>query len=105
MCRIHSTTVDQVSQVANQILSEQRQFWGHIFSALALVKQDLKESSSTRAALTGSLGDLRQLTLELPSPPDSTPAKISVSKTLQVGQTTSKLHPPNRLRVGGSQHL
>ena len=100
--------MDQVSQDVNQIRSEQQQFWGQVVPDLALVKQLLvkqllEESPSTRAALTGSLGNVRQLTLESTSLPNSTSAKISESQTLRVGQTASKLDLLDRFRVGKVQ--
>ena len=87
---LDSTTVHQVSQVANQALSEQRQFNGQFLQAMIVLSQLLEESPSTRAALTGSLGTIRQLTHEPAVPGNGTVAKVTVSETQQTDQTATK---------------
>lgn len=78
-----SLSMDQISQNTNQILSENRHSSNQMLSAFAHLFQLLEESPSTRAALNGSLGNFRQLTLEGASEANGTGTLIPRSKTLQ----------------------
>ena len=82
-------SIDQAAQTQNQILSEQRQHSNQVLSAVAQLVQLIEESPSTRAALTGSLGNFRQLTLAPASEANDTGALISTSRTLQPDGTAS----------------
>ena len=101
----HSTTLHQVSQVTSQVLSEHRQSSNQILSAVTQLVQLVEESSSTRAALTGSLGNFRQLTLETGTQADDTIATVSERKQLHVGQTGSKLHGQSRIHINRVQKV
>ena len=81
--------MDLVSQAQNQILSEQRQYNNQVLSAVAHLVQLVEESPSTRAALTSSLGNFRQLTLEPASEANDTAALIPRCKTFQPDGTAS----------------
>lgn len=97
-----SITLDQVSRVTNQTLSEHRQLSNQILPilpALAHLVQLLEESPSTQSALAGSLGTVRQLTLESDPQANDTVAKATETETLQADQTVSKLHSQRILRV------
>ncbi|KAF6220800.1 hypothetical protein HO133_002480 [Letharia lupina] len=99
---LESITLDQVSRVTNQTLSEHRQLSNQILPilpALAHLVQLLEESPSTQSALAGSLGTVRQLTLESDPQANDTVAKATETETLQADQTVSKLHPQRILRV------
>lgn len=105
---LKSITLDQVSRVTNQTLSEHRQLSNQILPilpALAQLVQLLEESPSTQSALAGSLGTVRQLTLESDPQANDTVAKITETETLQADQTVSKLHPQSILRVRKIQRV
>ena len=76
-------SIDQVSRAQNQILSEQQRYSNQVLSAVAHLVQLVEESPSTQAALAGSLGNFRQLTLEPASEADRMGALIPRNKTLQ----------------------
>ena len=82
-------SINQVSQAQNRILSEHQEHSNQILSAVAHLVQLVEESPSTRAALSGSLGNFRQLTLESASEVNDTQALFTSSKTLQPNGTTS----------------
>ena len=82
-------SVDRVSQATNQILSEHRQHSNQMLSTVAHLVQLLEESPLTRAALTGSLGNFRQLTLEPAPKANETGAMMTRSKALQSDGTAS----------------
>lgn len=87
------------------MLSEHRQLSDKILPAVALLFQRLEESPSNRAALTGSLGNVRQLTLEPASQVNQNSANFPDCTSLQMDQTASKLHLRNGLRIGKTQTL
>ena len=96
---LKSTNVLEVSQVANQMLSQQREFSHQILAAFTVLVQRLEESPSTRAVLAGSLGNIRQLTLEPASQASNTVSNVIGSTTLQAGQTAPQLHSRSRLHI------
>ena len=60
---LQSTTIHEVAQTTNQVLAEHRQLNNQILPAVNLLVELLEESAPTRAALTNSLGNVRQLTV------------------------------------------
>lgn len=89
----------------NKALSEQRQFSHQILAAVTVLVHRLEESPSTRAVLTGPLGNIRQLTLEPASQASNTVANIADSTTIQAGPTAAKLHPRSRVHISQVQRV
>ena len=71
-----------------ELLSEQQQNSYQMLSTVSRLVQLIEESPSTRAALTGSLGNFRQLTLQPASEVDDTGA-LPRSKSLQPDENVS----------------
>ena len=94
-------SIDQVSQAQNQILSEQQKYSNQVLSAVAHLVQLVEESPSTRAALTGSLGNFRQLTLEPVSQANDMGEPTTRSKALQSNGTA----PASVYRVSKFQRV
>ena len=86
-----SISVDQVSQNMEELLSHQRQNSNQMLSAFAHLVQLIEESPSTRAALTGSLGNFRQLTFEPVSQPNEMGALTTRSKAFQPDGTSASV--------------
>ena len=82
-------SVNQISQNVVELLSEQRQNSNQMLSAFAHLVQLIEESPSTRAALNGSLGKFRQLTLAATSQANDTEALIPRSRIPQPDGTPS----------------
>ena len=100
-----SQVTNQVLSEQRKIISEQRQLSNQILPAVALLVQLLEESPSTQAALTSSLGNIRQLSFESGSQANNTMATADQSRVLPEVQITSKVHPQSTLRIGRSQTI
>ena len=87
------------------MLSDQQQLSNQVSSAIALLVQHLEESPSTQAALTGSLGNIRQLTIESTTQTSDIVVKDTKNKTLRAGNATSKLHSQNVVLVSRAQTI
>lgn len=94
-----STTVHQLFQVTNKVLSEQRQLSNQVLPAFNLLAQLLEESPTTRSALTRSLGNVRHLTLESTHQDNNAAAELAKSERWQTDQKDFKTNPQNILCV------
>ena len=95
----------EVSQIVKKVHSEQRQFSHQILAAVTVLVNRLEESPSTRAAVTGALGNIRQLTLEPVSQASDTVANIADSTTIQAGPTAAKLFSRSRVHISQVQRV
>lgn len=81
-----STAIHQVYQFTTQALSEQRQLSNQLLPAISLLVKHLEGSPSTRAALTGSFGGIRQLNLQATHQEKNTVASMTESKAIRADQ-------------------
>ena len=95
----------EVFRNTNQVLTEQRNLSNQILPAVNLLVQLLEESPTTRAALTGSLGNVRQITLQPPHQDHRTVAVNAQSKTPNPEPATSRPQSQTILGITRTQKI